>query len=130
MKPIPASRTASRLLAELGDDGAAYCGGTELLLAMKLGLASYQHLVDLKRVHGLRGITALPSGGVHIGAASTHREIETSAVLQASYPEMSAMISMISVRSSPATKSRSTCSWRSPSRSSSAQPASVTASRT
>jgi carbon-monoxide dehydrogenase medium subunit len=86
---------ASRLLGELGDDGAAYCGGTELLLAMKLGLASYEHLVDLKRVHGLRGITALPSGGVHIGAASTHREIETSALLQASYPEMSAMISQV-----------------------------------
>ena len=47
---------ASRLLADLGDDGAAYCGGTELLLAMKLGLASYEHLVDLKRVYGLRGI--------------------------------------------------------------------------
>jgi len=41
---------ASRLLADLGDEGAAYCGGTELLLAMKLGLASYEHLVDLKRV--------------------------------------------------------------------------------
>jgi aerobic carbon-monoxide dehydrogenase medium subunit len=46
---------ASRLLADLGDDAAAYCGGTELLLAMKLGLASYEHLVDLKRVYGLRG---------------------------------------------------------------------------
>jgi carbon-monoxide dehydrogenase medium subunit len=86
---------ASRLLGELGDDGAAYCGGTELLLAMKLGLASYEHLVDLKRVDALRGITALPSGGARIGAASTHREIETSAVLQASYPEMSAMISQV-----------------------------------
>ena len=62
---------------------------------MKLGLASYEHLVDLKCVHGLRGITALPSGGAHIGAASTHREIETSAVLQASYPEMSAMTSQV-----------------------------------
>ena len=49
---------ASRLLADLGDDAAAYCGGTELLLAMKLGLASYEHLVDLKRVDGLRGIAA------------------------------------------------------------------------
>ena len=48
---------ASRLLADLGDEGAAYCGGTELLLAMKLGLASYEHLVDLKRVDALRGIT-------------------------------------------------------------------------
>jgi aerobic carbon-monoxide dehydrogenase medium subunit len=86
---------ASRLLADLGDEGAAYCGGTELLLAMKLGLASYEHLVDLKRVSGLRGITPLPSGGVRIGAATTHREIETSAILRASYPEMCAMISQV-----------------------------------
>jgi len=61
---------ASRLLADLGDEGAAYCGGTELLLAMKLGLASYEHLVDLKRVGALRGI-AQTDGHVRIGAAST-----------------------------------------------------------
>jgi len=85
---------ASRLLAELGDDGAAYCGGTELLLAMKLGLASYEHLVDLKRVDGLRGIEAA-GGGVRVGAAATHREIETSAALRARYPEMPAMISQV-----------------------------------
>jgi carbon-monoxide dehydrogenase medium subunit len=85
---------ASRLLAELGDDGAAYCGGTELLLAMKLGLASYEHLVDLKRAAGLRGIQAV-GGGVRIGAATTHREIETSAALRARYPEMPAMISRV-----------------------------------
>jgi carbon-monoxide dehydrogenase medium subunit len=86
---------ASRLLADLGDEGAAYCGGTELLLAMKLGLASYEHLVDLKRVDGLRGITALASGGVRIGAAATHREIETSAVLRARYPELGTMIAQV-----------------------------------
>lgn len=85
---------ASRLLAELGDDGAAYCGGTELLLAMKLGLASYEHLVDLKRVDGLRGIEAA-GGGVRIGAAATHRKIETSAALRARYTEMPAMISQV-----------------------------------
>jgi carbon-monoxide dehydrogenase medium subunit len=86
---------ASRLLAELGDDGAAYCGGTELLLAMKLGLASYEHLVDLKRAAGLRGISAGVDGGVRIGAAATHHEIETSAALRARYPEMPAMISQV-----------------------------------
>jgi carbon-monoxide dehydrogenase medium subunit len=86
---------ASRLLADLGDEGAAYCGGTELLLAMKLGLASYDHLVDLKRVRGLRGVTDLAGGGVRIGAASTHYEIETSATLRASYPELCAMISQV-----------------------------------
>ena len=85
---------ASRLLADLGDDAAAYCGGTELLLAMKLGLASYEHLVDLKRVYGLRGIAA--GGGItRIGAATTHHEIETSAALRGRYPEMSAMISQV-----------------------------------
>ena len=86
---------ASRLLTDLGDDAAAYCGGTELLLAMKLGLASYEHLVDLKRVSGLRGITAGPDGALRIGAATTHHEIETSAVLRARYPEMCAMISQV-----------------------------------
>jgi len=86
---------ASRLLADLGDDAAAYCGGTELLLAMKLGLASYEHLVDLKRVAALRGISAAADGGVRIGAAATHREIETSAALRARYPELAAMISQV-----------------------------------
>ncbi len=85
---------ASRLLADLGDDAAAYCGGTELLLAMKLGLASYEHLVDLKRVYGLRGIAA-DGGMTRIGAATTHYEIETSAPMRARYPEMSAMISQV-----------------------------------
>lgn len=106
---------ASRLLAGLGDDAAAYCGGTELLLAMKLGLASYEHLVDLKRVAGLRGIEPIGpgpagpaaagpgdagpagpgAGGVRIGAASTHAEIEGSALLRARYPEMGAMTAQV-----------------------------------
>jgi len=88
-------RQASRLLADLGDDAAAFCGGTELLLAMKLGLASYEHLVDLKRVDGLRGVAAGPGGTLRIGAATTHHEIETSAALRARYPEMSAMTSRV-----------------------------------
>ena len=87
---------ASRLLADLGDEGAAYCGGTELLLAMKLGLASYEHLVDLKRVgRPARHRAVRRSAAIRIGAATTHREIETSAVLRARYPEMCAMISQV-----------------------------------
>ena len=86
---------ASRLLTELGDDATAYCGGTELLLAMKLGLATYEHLVDLKRVDGLRGIAPGPGGVLRIGAATTHNEVETSAAVGARYPEMSVMISQV-----------------------------------
>jgi aerobic carbon-monoxide dehydrogenase medium subunit len=86
---------ASGLLAELGDEAAAYCGGTELLLAMKLGLASYEHLVDLKRVTGLAGVRAADGGALHIGAATTHHDLETSAALRARYPELPAMISQV-----------------------------------
>ncbi len=37
----------------------------------------------------------MAGGGVRIGAATTHREIETSAALRARYPEMPAMISRV-----------------------------------
>jgi len=84
----------SILLEELGDDAAAYCGGTELLLAMKLGLAGYAHLVDLKRVAGLHGITR-HNGSLRIGAATTHQEIESSPDVRAWCPAMAAMSSRV-----------------------------------
>jgi hypothetical protein len=37
---LGSAEKASCLLADLGDDGAAFRGGTELLFAMKLGLAT------------------------------------------------------------------------------------------
>jgi len=85
---------ASRLLAELGDDAAAYCGGTELLLAMKIGLAGYAHLVDLKHVDGLRGISR-HDGSLRIGAAATHHEIESSRAVRAWCPAMATMSSRV-----------------------------------
>src|SRR5215469_2873089 len=85
---------ASRLLAELGDEAAAYCGGTELLLAMKLGLADYSHLVDLKRVEGLRRVAA-QEGSLRIGASATHYELESSSVLRAWCPAMTIMSSQV-----------------------------------
>ena len=54
---------ATALLVEHGDDAAAYCGGTELLLLMKLGFAVFDHLVDLR----------LPLGSL-LGRGSAPRE--------------------------------------------------------
>ena len=85
---------ASRLLADLGDDAAAYCGGTELLLTMKLGLADYAHLVDLKRVAALRGITTERTS-LRIGAAITHYELESSPQVRAWCPAFAAMLSEV-----------------------------------
>ncbi len=85
---------ASRLLGELGNEAAAYCGGTELLLAMKLGLANYEHLVDLKRVESLRGV-ARHDGSLRIGAATTHHELESSQEVRAWCPAMAVLSSEV-----------------------------------
>jgi aerobic carbon-monoxide dehydrogenase medium subunit len=81
---------ASELLRRYGDDAAVHCGGTELLLLLKLGFASYGHLVDIKPIEQLRGIS-LENGTLVVGAAVTHREIERSAVVAESLPAFAAM---------------------------------------
>lgn len=85
---------ASGLLTELGDAAAAYCGGTELLLAMKLGLADYTALVDLKPITALREV-AVRDGVLSLGAGATHRSVETSAEVAAWYPELAALLSRV-----------------------------------
>jgi carbon-monoxide dehydrogenase medium subunit len=82
------------MLADLGSDAAVYCGGTELLLAMKLGLANYPHLVDIKGVPELHGIERR-SNGVWIGATTRHHEIENSPEVRSAVPEMAKMISHV-----------------------------------
>lgn len=78
------------MLASFGDEGVLYCGGTELLLVMKLGLASPTHLIDVKRIEGLAELS-WNGGGVRIGAAVTHREIETDEVTMRRFPALSMM---------------------------------------
>jgi carbon-monoxide dehydrogenase medium subunit len=86
---------ACALLARLGEDAAAYAGGTELLLLMKLGLLRPRHLVDVKRIRGFGDIAAEPhgTGGARltIGAAVTHRAVERSALVGAHCPLVGAV---------------------------------------
>jgi len=84
-------REASQLLVELSDDAVAYHGGTELLLTMKLGLANYAHLIDLKPIDDLRGIS-LEDGFLRIGGGMTHHEIECCKDVRRSLPAMSEML--------------------------------------
>jgi aerobic carbon-monoxide dehydrogenase medium subunit len=81
---------ATSLLEEHGDDAVAYCGGTELLLLMKLGFATYGHLVDIKPIAELAGIE-VREDVLRIGAAVTHRTIERSPLVAAGWPELAAM---------------------------------------
>ena len=81
---------AEELLAEYGDEAAVYCGGTELLLVMKLGLAAYSNLVDLKGIPELH-VLEQRDGELCIGAAVTHRELESSPLVQSLVPALADM---------------------------------------
>jgi carbon-monoxide dehydrogenase medium subunit len=70
-------KEAVQLRGVFGEDAAVYAGGTEILLAMKLGVARWPHLIDVKTITSLAGITATKDT-LRIGATATHRSIERS----------------------------------------------------
>jgi carbon-monoxide dehydrogenase medium subunit len=81
---------ATDLLGRLGDDAVVYCGGTELLLVYRFGFADYPHLVDIKAIEELQGIT-VAGDELRIGATVTHREIERSPIVLEHFPALAAM---------------------------------------
>jgi len=92
---------ARELLTRYGDDAAVICGGTELLLLLKLGFAAYGHLVDIKGIAPLGGIR-VDNDSVVIGSTVTHRQIERSPLVLERLPALAAMerrVANIRVRS-------------------------------
>lgn len=79
---------ALAMRGELGDEAAVYAGGTELLLAMKMGVLEYDHLIDIKGCAELRGLD-VDAGKLRIGATTTHRELELSALVRHAVPALS-----------------------------------------
>jgi carbon-monoxide dehydrogenase medium subunit len=89
--PVTSVAQATDVLAELGDDAVVYGGGTELLLLMKLRFAAYSHLVDIKPIAELGGIEVTGDGWLRIGGGVTHRAVERSPLVAASWPGLRAM---------------------------------------
>lgn len=58
----------------VGAGATPYCGGTELLAAMGMGLLQPDRLVSLRVVPELRGVE-VADGRIAIGATTTHREV-------------------------------------------------------
>lgn len=73
------------LLDKHQDDGRPVAGGTALVLLLKQSLLDADHIVSLEKVPGLSGIHA-EADGLHIGALTTHREVETSAEVRKAAP--------------------------------------------
>ena len=86
-RPVSVSE-ATHLLLELGDGAVVHAGGTEVLLLMKLGLADFSDLVDVKRIPELGGISVLDDGTLRVGATATHRQVGRSPMVRAGWPEL------------------------------------------
>jgi carbon-monoxide dehydrogenase medium subunit len=92
VKPAPfeyhapfSAKEAVDLLADLGDSAKVIAGGQSLVPVLAMRLAVFDHLIDIRRISGLRGIEARDSS-VWIGAGTTEAEIGRSGVIAARVP--------------------------------------------
>src|SRR5262245_38294035 len=76
---------AAELLAELGDGAKVLAGGQSLIPMLALRLAVFEHLVDIGRVAGLRGIERR-NGSLWVGAGTTEAAAGSSDLVAAQVP--------------------------------------------
>lgn len=86
---------ACELAMDGGDGTYLYAGGAELTLLIRYGLTEIDHLVDIKRIPGLTGVTVEPDGLVRIGSATTHHRLERDDLIHADVPLLSVAESKI-----------------------------------
>jgi carbon-monoxide dehydrogenase medium subunit len=82
------------LLEQHQDDGRAMAGGTALVVLMKQSLLEADHLVSLAKLPGLSGIRQ-EADGLHIGALTHHREVETSPLVKQFAPLLAEVYSRV-----------------------------------
>jgi carbon-monoxide dehydrogenase medium subunit len=75
-----ATKQLSEALALMANGAKPLAGGMSLVPMMKLRLATPEHVVDIRRIEGLRYITE-DGERVRLGATATHHDIESSEVL-------------------------------------------------
>jgi carbon-monoxide dehydrogenase medium subunit len=95
-----APKSLQEALGLLAEGGKPLSGGMSLIPMMKLRLAAPEHLVDLGRIKDLNYIRE-QGGALHIGATTTHYEIESSPLVRAKCPllaETAAYIGDVQVR--------------------------------
>jgi carbon-monoxide dehydrogenase medium subunit len=86
--------TLAEALQLRADGAAAYAGGTELLLAMGIGLLRPDVLADVKRLPELKG-TSLTDGVLRVGGGSTHDEVANDPLVRAELPILAKVSSKV-----------------------------------
>jgi carbon-monoxide dehydrogenase medium subunit len=84
-------KEALAMLADHADECKVICGGQSLLIVMRQGLVAVDYLIDLKGLNELSYIKYDEKAGLKLGATTTHRAIEKSAVIKKNYPVLTAM---------------------------------------
>ncbi|MEM0020586.1 MAG: xanthine dehydrogenase family protein subunit M [Fervidicoccaceae archaeon] len=78
---------ALKLLNELGDAARILAGGTDLLVKMKSRSIEPKHIINIKRIEGLRYISE-EGGLIKIGALTTWRDLERSQQIRQKLPAL------------------------------------------
>jgi carbon-monoxide dehydrogenase medium subunit len=79
------AKEAVDLLAELGDEAKVIAGGQSLVPVLAMRLATFGHLIDIRRITALRGIEER-GDSVWIGAGTTEAEIGRSELIARRLP--------------------------------------------
>lgn len=87
LHPTTIEEAASEL-ARLGERARVYAGGTELLVLHRYGLIRLDHIVNIKKISALHGIT-YDGSALHIGATVTHDELERDPLVREHSPSFS-----------------------------------------
>jgi carbon-monoxide dehydrogenase medium subunit len=77
---------ACSLLKQHSGEAKVFAGGTHVTILMKQGLYEPKALVNIKNIQELKGVRYDSTEGLIIGALTTHRLLETSALVQAKFP--------------------------------------------
>jgi Aerobic-type carbon monoxide dehydrogenase, middle subunit CoxM/CutM homologs len=86
------ARSVEEAVALLSAPGAtiAKAGGLDLLDLMKEGILAPARIVNLQRIHALRGVQFTEAAGLHLGALATLAEIASDASIRRNYPALAA----------------------------------------
>jgi len=79
------------LLSQYKEEAKIIAGGQSMLVVMKRGLLSVEHLIDIKGIEALDYIKYDEREGLRIGALTMHRAIEKSPVIQKHFGVLSEM---------------------------------------
>lgn len=85
---------AIALLAQYEDDAKLLAGGHSLIPLLKLRFAQPGHLIDVRHIQALHGISEL-DGSVVIGAATTHWMVENSGLVRRRLPILAEAAALI-----------------------------------